>query len=292
MTGALIAGAATVVAAIFAGAVWRRYVVHGRRNRALVYWSVSLAMFAIASLALTLGEAAGWSPAWFRVFYLFGGVLVVPWLAMGSVQLATRDRVTLRVLGVAALVIGVLLAVPLVTGGDPTMFAPAAAFAALWGLLLLTADPDAVAAGSLLLVGTFTALGAFAVLSTALQQPIVAEEFPEPADFVRPLVRSFSVGGNAAGATLVIVGAVTSAWRLRGGDRPHLLVGNLLIALGTLIAAAGGFFAFLGRTAGHAMAFALGVAVMYMGFVRTTRGPTGPGRGEGGVAPERPHRAE
>ena len=47
-------------------------------------------MFASASAALWLGVAVGWSGPTFRVFYLFGAILNVPYLALGTVYLLAR----------------------------------------------------------------------------------------------------------------------------------------------------------------------------------------------------------
>ena len=58
-------------------------------------WTVALAMFALASAALALGTSTGWDNGTFRVFYLFGAILNVPWLALGTVYLlrgATAGR--------------------------------------------------------------------------------------------------------------------------------------------------------------------------------------------------------
>lgn len=271
--GATVAGAAAVVAAVFAVALLRRWDARARTNRALVHWSISLAMFALASAALAYGEVAGWTSGWFRVFYLFGGVLVVPWLALGTVQTASRDRLSVRVLGVTALVVAALFLVPLVTADSPVLYVPGVVLAGVWGLLLLTAPPEGIAAGSVALVATFSVVALFAVTAGAFQSPLPAEGLPEGREIFAPAVRGLAVAGNALGALLVVVGAVTSAWRLRGRGTPHLVVGNLLIGLGVLIAASGGALAFLGETASHAIAFAVGVTVMYAGFTRTTRVP-------------------
>lgn len=274
--GATVAGTAAVIAAVFAGTLLRRWYLRGRTNRALVLWSVSLVMFALASAALAYGELAGWSSGWFRVFYLFGGVLVVPWLALGTVQTSSRDRVNLRILGVTSLVVAALFVAPLVTTDTPALFLPGLVLGALWGVLLLTAPPEGVNAGSVLLVVTFSVIGLFAVSAGALQAPVPTDQLPEGSELFTPGVRGLAVAGNALGAIMVVVGAVVSAWRLRGRGVPHLVVGNLLIGLGVLIAASGGALAFLGETASHAIAFAVGVAVMYAGFTRTTRVPGGP----------------
>ena len=65
------------------------------------------------------GTSTGWDNGTFRVFYLFGAVLNVPWLAMGTVYLLASERTARRVLwglvlfsGFAA---GVLLSCPMET---------------------------------------------------------------------------------------------------------------------------------------------------------------------------------
>jgi MFS family permease len=283
--GALVSAAAALVAALFAAALLRRWAARGRRDRALLYWGAALTMFCLAALGLASGELAGWSPFWFRIYYLFGGVLTVPWLAMGVVEAASRDPFTLRVLGVTAVLVAAAFAVAIVTSQTPALFVAGVVVAGLWGLVLLTGDPEPVRAGSTAIIGVFSGLAAFAVLFGVLAGPIPAGVLPEGNEHFEPWVRSFAVGGNAIGAVLVVVGAVTSALRLRGRQLPHVQVGNLLIALGVLVATSGGTFAFLGETEGHAIAFAIGVTVMYAGFVRAT-GPALAGPSSAGVLVE------
>jgi hypothetical protein len=74
-------------------------------------------MFALASAALATGTSTGWDRGTFRVFYLLGAVVNVPWLAMGTVHLLASERTARRVLwglvlftGFAA---GVLLSAPM-----------------------------------------------------------------------------------------------------------------------------------------------------------------------------------
>lgn len=76
--------AAAIVAGWFALATWR---AASDRNVALRVWSVALAQFGAACLALAWGIAFGWTPLVYRVFYLFGAVLNVAWLAVGTVWL-------------------------------------------------------------------------------------------------------------------------------------------------------------------------------------------------------------
>jgi MFS family permease len=73
------------VSAAFAAMVAIRYA--RSRRTALLAWSVGLAMFAVAALAGALAQTSGATETEYRVFYLFGGILNVVWLAVGTVLL-------------------------------------------------------------------------------------------------------------------------------------------------------------------------------------------------------------
>jgi hypothetical protein len=49
-------------------------------------------MFALATLALAHGLIVGWSGAGYRVFFLFGAILNIPFLALGSMFLVAGRR--------------------------------------------------------------------------------------------------------------------------------------------------------------------------------------------------------
>jgi hypothetical protein len=83
----VIPAVAVLAAAAFAVAVLLQYA---QRKPYQLAWGVALSMFALASLALTLGVATGWAPVDFKVYYLFGAMLNVPWLALGTVLLLVR----------------------------------------------------------------------------------------------------------------------------------------------------------------------------------------------------------
>lgn len=90
-----------VVSAAFTIAVAMRYA---RSKRvALLAWSIGLGMFAIAALAGALAQTSGASEIEYRVFYLFGGILNVAWLALGTILLVTPR------FGMSTLVVVVLL---------------------------------------------------------------------------------------------------------------------------------------------------------------------------------------
>jgi len=86
---ALAVGAA-LVALAFGLSTFERWLVRRRQHELL--WSVALAMFSVAAFALAAGAALGWSGASFRVFYLFGAIANVPFLAAGTVALLGGRR--------------------------------------------------------------------------------------------------------------------------------------------------------------------------------------------------------
>jgi hypothetical protein len=93
----IIPAIAVAAAAAFATAVLLQYA--GRRKPYQLAWGIALSMFAVASLALTLGVAVGWSPATFKLYYLFGAILNVPWLALGTALLLGRRGTARAYLG-------------------------------------------------------------------------------------------------------------------------------------------------------------------------------------------------
>ena len=82
--------AAALIAAVFG----IHLLIRSGRRRAWfeAVWGLAMLMFAIASGALALGVADGWSTAEFRTYWLFGAVLNVPYLALGEAYLLIRQR--------------------------------------------------------------------------------------------------------------------------------------------------------------------------------------------------------
>jgi hypothetical protein len=215
----LLPAVAAAASAAFAVAVLRQYAA--RRRPYQLAWGVALTMFAVASLALLVGVTSGWTPLSFKVYYLFGAVLNVPWLALGTVELLAA-RATGRAY-VAGLAVFTVLSLVLV--------------------VLARVDPGDLA-GRLL---------------------------PEGKEFLPAAVRVLAVLGNLVGTVIVVGGAVSSglALRSRRDLRPRF-EGTVLIALGVLLAAGGGVFAFLASSDKLALGLALGASVMYLGFRRAS----------------------
>ena len=84
----LIPLVATGIAAVFAGMLVRQFLA--RRGQPQLLWAISMAMFAVASAAVTIGVASGWTRSLFAVYWAFGAVLTVPFLAGGELVLLFR----------------------------------------------------------------------------------------------------------------------------------------------------------------------------------------------------------
>lgn len=109
-----LAIAAALVAFAFCASTFERWLV--RRRPQDLSWSLSLLMFCLGAGALAYGATAGWSGVTFRMFYAFGAIINVPFLAAGQLQLQLHRRhapMISRVVSLfAALSVGVVLASP------------------------------------------------------------------------------------------------------------------------------------------------------------------------------------
>lgn len=105
---------AALVALAFAMATFERWLTRGRRHE--LAWTISLAQFTLASACLAAGAALGWNGVWFRLFFLFGAIGNVPFLAVGSIYLLggvrQGDRWAATVALFVAFAAGVLAVAP------------------------------------------------------------------------------------------------------------------------------------------------------------------------------------
>ncbi len=228
-TQSALAAAAALVALALAMSTYERWLA-ARRPHELA-WTVSLAMFFVGAAALWFGAANGWDDITFRVFYLFGAVVDVPFLALGTVYLLGDRRKADRWTAAIAL---------------------ASAFAA--GV----------------------------VLEAPLRAPVPSDRLPQGSDVFGVLPRVLAAVASGVGATVVLGGAVWSAWRFwrrrHAGDSPvpagRLAGANLLIAAGTLVLGAGGLFnSVLDAMEAFALTLLVGIGLIFAGFLVATAGP-------------------
>jgi hypothetical protein len=213
---------ATAVATLFAQATLARATQHHRpQDRA---WTIALAFFALGSAALSVGVSTGWDNGSFRAFYLFGAVLSVPWLALGTIHLLARPGLGRRVERVLVFASG-------------------------------------LAAG---------------VLLTAPMETVHGTTIPVGKDVFGVFPRVLAGVGSGLGATVIIVGAVTSAVRFaRDRDAPghgRRAGANVLIALGTIVLSSGGLIqGVAGKDEAFVLTLAAGISVIYAGFLVASR---------------------
>lgn len=204
-------------------------------------WAIALALFTAACVALSIGTSTAWDEPTFRIFYLSGAVLNVPWLALGTVT----------------------------TIASPTVARKARSF------LLF-----------------FTGLAVGGVLVAPLLRPLPASGIPSGKELFGALPRILAAVGSGMGAVVIIGGAIASAWAVRSTREPEAkrrMISNVLIALGTLILAAGGSLqGLLGKDQAFVTCTALGIAVIAIGTRRSSAGRVIPAGPEGlGAAPSR-----
>ncbi|MDQ1397014.1 MAG: hypothetical protein QOG64_2273 [Acidimicrobiaceae bacterium] len=214
---------AALVALAFAMSTFERWL--GRHRRHELAWSVSLLMFSLASASLAAGASVGWNGLWFRLFYFFGAIANVPFLALGTIYLLAGNR-----------------------RGDRW-----AAAIALF---------SAFAAG-VIVVAPFTA---------ALPEQTLAQG----SDVFGPLPRILAATASAAGALVVIGGALWSAWRLwrSGHGSGRFVLSNSVIAAGTLITGASGILnSVVDQQTAFAVTLLIGITVIFAGFLVATSAP-------------------
>ena len=90
-----------IVATAFALVVLRQYAGHRRTYQLM--WATGFAMFAVAAFAGYLARSGGTTDSEYRLFYLFGAILNVAWLALGTMYLLARRRWADLSLGVVVL---------------------------------------------------------------------------------------------------------------------------------------------------------------------------------------------
>ena len=225
---AALAASATLVAMGFALSTMDRWL--RRRRPHDLAWMVSLALFALGAGALWWAEARGWSLASFRVFYLAGAVLNVPWLALGTVYLLAGRTVGDRV---------------------------------RWWLVL------------------FTGLSAGVVLFAPTRSGVSGTDLPTGKDVFGVAPRVLAAAGSGIAAIVIIAGALWSVYRMARRRQPslsgvrrtmsspkQLVVGNLLIAAGTIVLSASGTLAGrLGKDTAFSLTLLIGIAILFAGFL-------------------------
>lgn len=231
---------AAAVSAVFSVSLFRQW--RSRRRLSQMAWGIALAMYAVASLAVAAGVGGGWDPTLYRAFWLFGALLNVPWLALGSIALFEQ-----RAVSTAALTMVLV--------------------GTLWGAVAVArADVDRSALETKQIPS-----GRHVFCPDPGFRAIPAE-----CDPVRGLARAYSLP-----SFLIVAGVAVATSVRRAGKRPptHRIRANWLIVAGVTVNAIGGF-ALAGKGKGSAFSVVLVVSVvlMYAGFLLASKPAASPPR--------------
>jgi hypothetical protein len=199
-----------------------------------------MGLFTVAALSLWWAEARGWSSMSFRMFFGFGAVVNVPWLALGSVYLLAGKRagdITTRwLLVLSGFAIGVVFTAP------------------MKGVI----DPHTLPTGK-------EHFGALPRILAAVGSAV-------PATVI--------FAGAAWSAWRVLRGAspavTTSATRNVFSAR-RLALGNVLIAVGAaVLSASGALSGRVGADRAFAITLATGICVLFAGFLVASNATSAP----------------
>ena len=230
---AALAAAATLVSAAFALSTLERWLV--RRKRHQLDWTISLAMFAAGSASLWWGASVGWDEWSFKSFFLFGAILNVPWLALGTLELlyGPMRKTTSTIALLSAFCTGLMLATPLVAAVPADV---------------LPQGKDVFGIGPRIAAAVGSGVAAIVIFAGAILS-------------AWRLWRVHRSGGNTR--------------ERRGGVSPRrLAVANVLIAIGTVILSAGGLLnSVVDEMDGFSISLVLGIAVIFVGFLATEAKP-------------------
>ena len=100
----LIPFISAIISFIFAFVVFNRYRNKGGAH--LLLWGLGMTFYGIGGFCEAYFGAFGWNVLVYRLWYLFGAILVAAWLGQGTVYLLAKRRwanITMVVLGVGSL---------------------------------------------------------------------------------------------------------------------------------------------------------------------------------------------
>ncbi len=219
----------TLISLGFAAQVLNQYRARGRTHQ--LAWGLALVFYAVGAFAEVMGSLSGWTDIDFRIYYLFGAILLVPWLALGTAELVLQQprthwarwafRVFVGVTTVAGLlaIVAAVLHTSFINGthipDNCAMYCP---------------HEHGYAFGNIL-----------AVIAAAV--------------------------GNSIGTGVLAGGAAYSAYRTwRAGLPRNLTLGNILILAGALVVAGIATLTRLGYYELFYASQAVGVAIIFAGF--------------------------
>ncbi len=101
VTNTLIPFISSLISFIFAAIVLRRYFL--RKGPHLLLWGIGMVFYGVGGFCEGYYGAFGWNPLIYRLWYLFGAILVAAWLGQGTVYLLAKRKLANGLMIVLAL---------------------------------------------------------------------------------------------------------------------------------------------------------------------------------------------
>ncbi len=89
-TNTIIPFISSIVSFVFAVLIFKRYA--DRRGTHLLIWGIGMVFYGIGGFCEAYFGALGWNPLIFRMWYLFGAILVAAWLGQGTVYMLAKRK--------------------------------------------------------------------------------------------------------------------------------------------------------------------------------------------------------
>lgn len=275
----------TAVSLIFAVMLGRQYAE--KRRPFQLAWAAAMTMYGLASLAEAIGQMSGWNDPLVKTYYVFGAVMVVGYLALGTVQIQDPKVVSWLVL------IGGLMAMPAVffstlksDAGQVEKLIAIGGFEIILIELMVLAFVAREKFADIwlghLLAGTvggviMTALSP--VSGTKLAALVKVGDVPYDAITKSVFLRNIVISINTIGGLLLILGAVYSGYTLlKKNIMRDRAIGTTLIGLGAVFPYSAGYLEGYFEAADQALKsvfLTVGIIIMFFGFLQTSR-PAGP----------------
>lgn len=209
-----------VISFVFAGFVFKRYLTKHHTNNLL--WGIGMVFYGIGGACEAAYGLFGWNPLVFRLWYLFGAILVAAWLGQGTVFLLFKKQIA-RILMAVLLVASIYAAYRVFTASlDPA------------GMISSLHTGSELSGGAIQTKGVrtltpfFNLYGTLALVGGALYSAFL---------FFRKRVLLHRVIGNvliATGALLPAFGGTFSRFGIPGALYISELLGAIVIFIGFL----------------------------------------------------------
>lgn len=240
---------AVIISFILSAMVLKQYFE--RRRTYQLMWGIGFSMFAIASLVEVIALSVGWNLFLLRIYYLFGATLLVGYLGLGTIHLLWGGSIA----KVSTAIVVILSVISII--------------------LIFQAKTDPI---------SLEKVNAKLQSSSATVQEVKIEldEGDAKLKVADALVkhsalRIITAFLNIIGSLVLIGGAVYSAiTSIANKKLDNRFVGTALIAAGAFIIASGGTMSGIAGISGQIVLSAtitVGIAVMFIGFLFTTKQP-------------------